>query len=168
MTENAKSVSRAVSNPPKRDNAMSGSGGDFLTRKSGLTKDRGKLTDGFKEFLIIDDNAVDARVLKAVLHVMFGYDVSIRTAKTLGAGLDEILANAPDVIFLDDILPPSDTALDTIPIIRKCDYAGPIIIISGLSDRDRMLKLRDAGASHVIHKDDIDSVSVGEALTKIQ
>lgn len=144
------------------------SDGGFLSRKSELTKNRSSWQKP-KNILIIDDNEAEAKIVRANLHLVFGYDdIHIRDARTIGLAMDMIMEEMPDLIFLDDILPPSETATDTLPLIKRCNYNGPIIIVSGLLNVERRLKLNEAGASHIIHKDNLDSVSLGEVLEKLQ
>lgn len=141
-------------------------GGDFLAKKSDVTKMR-KALPALKDVLVVDDEAADADRLKATLRVMFGYDVEVRRAATLGSAVDCVLAKRPDILFLDDILKPSDRATDTIPFLRRAEYAGPIVVISGQVTKKRRLELIAAGANDVIHKDDLDSVRLGEALLRV-
>jgi DNA-binding response OmpR family regulator len=78
-----------------------------------------------------------------------------------------VLARRPQLIFLDDILKPSDRATDTIPFLRRAEYSGPIIVISRLVTKKRRLELLAVGATDVIHKDELDSVRLGEALLHV-
>jgi len=57
--------------------------------------------------------------LKATQHLMFGYEVEIRRAASLGRPLDEVIARRPKIIFLDDVLKPSDSAAQTLPFLRR-------------------------------------------------
>jgi len=141
-------------------------GGSFLERKSDLAKSRSQ-RPGYKDVLIVEDENFDADRLKATLHLMFGYELTVRRAKTLGSALDCVIERLPELIFLDDILKPSDNAAQTIPFLRRCGYAGPIIVVSGQVTRNRRAELSSAGAIDVIHKDDVDSVRLMEALQRI-
>lgn len=141
-------------------------GGTFLARKSDVTKvshGSGRPT----EFLIVEDENFDADRLSATLHIMFGYAINVRRARTMGAALDCVIERLPEVVFLDDYLKPSDNATHTIPFLRHCGYSGPIVVVSGQLDRIRRALLMKAGAIDVIHKDDLDSVRVAEALARI-
>ena len=142
------------------------SGGDFLARKSNVTKLRKALPE-LGDVLVVDDDASDADRIQATLRVMFGYDIVVRHAPTLGSAVDCVLARTPQIIFLDDILKPADRATDTIPFLRRAGYEGPIVVISGQVTKKRKLELVAAGASEVIHKDDLDSVRLGEALLNV-
>ena len=142
-------------------------GGAFLERKSALAIAR-QSRPRFNDILVVEDTKLDADRLKATLHSIFGYDIVTRHAATLGSALDRVIERQPDLIFLDDHLKPNDNAAHTIPFLRRCNYAGPIIVVSGLLDRKRSAILIKAGAAVAIHKDGLDSGSIAEALAKIQ
>jgi CheY-like chemotaxis protein len=118
------------------------------------------------EILIIDDEALDAERLTATLHVLFGYQVLIRWACSLGDAIDSLPERQPCIIFLDDILKPAGDALLSIPDLRRAGYAGPVIVVSGAVTQSRRTRLMAVGASDVIHKDDVDSVRVAEAVAR--
>lgn len=141
-------------------------GSQFLARKSALAiarQNKPKLRD----FLIVEDTPLNADRLKATLHSIFGYEITVRQAATLGSALDRVIEQLPDLVFLDDHLKPADNASHTIPLLRRCNFNGHIIVVSGLLDRKRRADLKQAGASIAIHKDDLDSGSISEALATI-
>ncbi|MEZ5854810.1 MAG: response regulator [Hyphomicrobiaceae bacterium] len=142
-------------------------GGNFLAKKADLTKSR-KGGPAFDDILIVEDENFDADHLKATLHIMFGYSVQVRRARTLGSALDAVIERQPEVVFLDDYLKPNDNATHTIPFLRRCGYEGPIVVVSGAVDRGRRSMLIKAGAVDVIHKDDLDSVRISEALQRVR
>ena len=65
-----------------------GTGSQFLNRKSELAKARLRNKLVFNDILIVEDEAMDADRLKATLRVMFGYDLELRRAATLGGAID--------------------------------------------------------------------------------
>lgn len=146
--------------------SSSNSGGDFLAKKSEIMRARQGLP-ALKDVLVVEDENLDADRMFATLRVMFGYDVQVRRASTLAAAVDAVLQRKPEIIFLDDILKPSDDASQTIPFLRRAGYEGPIVIVSGQATRTRRTVLLAAGATDVIHKDDVDSVRLTEALTRV-
>jgi DNA-binding NarL/FixJ family response regulator len=143
-----------------------GSGGDFLAKKSDLAQLSKKLPK-LAEVLIIEDENCDADRLRATLRVILGYDLTVRRAATLGAALDAVIARQPELVFLDDLLKPADTASHTIPFLRRAKYEGPIVVVSGQVTRARKAELIGLGATDVIHKDDVDSARLTEALTRV-
>ncbi len=143
-----------------------GSGGDFLAKKNDLahlSKQLPKLTN----ILIVEDDTFDADRLRATLRVILGYEPNMRRASTLGSALDAVIASQPELIFLDDLLKPADTASHTIPFLRRAKYEGPIVVVSGQVTRTRKAELIRLGATDVIHKDDVDSVRLAEALARV-
>ncbi len=141
-------------------------GGNILAKKADITKSRMGLPS-LTNVLIVEDENFDADRLKATLHIMFGYGIQVRRAKTLGSALDAVIECHPEVIFLDDYLKPNDNATHTIPFLRRCGFEGPIVVVSGAVDRQRRTTLIKAGAVDVIHKDDLDTVRVAEALARV-
>ena len=141
-------------------------GGNFLAKKNDATRTRKGLPE-ISDFLIVEDENFDADRLRATLHIMFGYTIQVRRAKTLGSALDAVIERRPQLVFLDDYLKPNDNATHTIPFLRRCGYEGPIVVVSCAVDRHRRTILIKAGAADVIHKDDLDSVRVAEALQRV-
>jgi CheY-like chemotaxis protein len=145
---------------------LSTSGGGHLARKSELVGARAKLAQ-LRDILVIEDESLDAERLTATLRVIFGYEAEIRWAPTLGDAVDRVIEKKPCVIFLDDILKPSANASQAIPLLRGAGFSGPIIVVSGQVTHSRRSGLLADGVSDVIHKDDIDSVRVAEALARL-
>jgi DNA-binding NarL/FixJ family response regulator len=138
-------------------------GGSHLAKKSELVRARAKL-GALTDVLVVEDEALDAERLTATLRVIFGYELRIHLASTVGDAVDRVIESKPSLVFLDDILKPSTNALQTIPLMRGAGYTGPIIVISGQVTHSRRSGLLANGASDVIHKDDVDSVRVAEAI----
>lgn len=155
-------------------------GGDFLSWKSDLSKSRREMPE-LADFLIVEDFNLDADRLRATLHAIFGYGIKVRRANTIGNALDLVIESRPDVIFLDDYLRLSarsseardgakslvDTAHTSVPFLRRCGYEGPIIVVSGEVTQRRRAELRQLGITEIIHKDDVDTGRVTEALTHV-
>ena len=146
--------------------SSAGSGGDFLAKKSGVIRARAELPD-LTDVLVVEDENIDSDRMFATLRVMYGYDVKVRRAATLATAVDEVLKDKPQIVFLDDILKPSDDASQTIPFLRRAGYEGPIVVVSGQVTRTRRAVLLTAGATDVIHKDDVDSVRLTESLQRV-
>ena len=147
-------------------NSQPKSGGSFLTRKSLVTKARRDLHP-FSSVLVVEDEKPDADRLEAILNLMFGYNLRVHQATTLSAAMDIVLREKLDLVFLDDVLKPSDTASDSIPYLRGIGFEGPIVVISSKATRKRKAELFKTGANDVIHKDDVDSVRIAEALAHV-
>lgn len=141
-------------------------GGKHLDAKSALAKARASLPK-YNDILIVEDDKLDGDRLQGTLRSMFGYDITLRRAVTLGLALDSVIAKKPDIIFLDDQLKPSDTASDTIPFLRRCNYEGPIVVVSGMLTKWRAAELVETGAIIAIHKDKLDSSAIEQAILHV-
>ncbi len=119
------------------------------------------------DFLIIDDEPSDAKWLVSSLKLACGHAVQVRHARSLGTALDAIKSAQPNLIFLDDRISPVDSALTSVPFIRRAGYGGPIVIVSGAMTRQRAVELLRTGAAAILHKDDIESARVAELLLAI-
>lgn len=150
----------------KNSDGSAPTGGDILARRNQATWDKQGLPS-LNDILIVEDDTLDSERLQATLHIILGRDVRIRKAQTLTSALDCVLEARPDMVFLDDYMKPSDTALQTLPLIKRAGYDGPIVVISGAITRRRVAELKAAGASACIHKEDVDSGRVTEALNQV-
>lgn len=146
--------------------SSTGSGGNFLSRKSRATLSRATLPE-VRSILIVEDEAIDAERMNATLRVLFGYDLELRRASTLAKAVELVMKKQPDLVMLDDILKPADDATQSIPFLRRAGFDGPIVIISGQVTRQRRTVLKQAGAADIIHKDAVDSVELAETLVKV-
>ena len=141
-------------------------GGSHLAKKSLLLGARARL-GAAHDVLVVEDEALDAERLAATLRVIFGYELRIHLVSTAGDAVDRVAETEHSLVFLDDILKPSTNALQTMPLLRQAGYSGPIIVISGQVTHSRRSGLLAGGASDVIHKDDVDSVRVAEAIANL-
>jgi CheY-like chemotaxis protein len=140
-------------------------GSGHLTRKSELAIARaGK--PAFEDILVVEDNLKEATRLSGTLNLIFNRKAAIRTVDTLAKALDAVIAQKPDIVFLDDHLKPNDNAAETIPFLRRCGYQGPIVVVSSLLTRPRRALLISAGAIDAVHKDNLDGVEIEECLAK--
>jgi DNA-binding NarL/FixJ family response regulator len=141
-------------------------GGSHLAKTSQLVAARVKLGPA-RDVLVIEDETQDAERLAATLRVIFGYELRVHLASSPSEAVDKVVESKPSLVFLDDILKPSANALQTMPLLRGAGYEGPIIVISGEVTHSRRSSLLAGGASDVIHKDDVDSVRVAEAIAHL-
>jgi response regulator of citrate/malate metabolism len=138
-----------------------GNAAEFLAHHSDLVYGRSRLP-AVSDVLIVGEPA--SPLLGSMVRLMFGYDVSVRTASSLGAMLDAISVRFPDLIFLDEAVSPNLKAVEAIPIIRRCGYAGPVLITAIAPSTTLIRALLDAGVADVIDRDELDSARIAEAL----
>ena len=104
-------------------------------------------------FLIVDDNVHMRRIVRTLLH---GFGVrEIHEAEDGASGLEAIRNTSPDILILDWVMPTPD-GLELVRTIRnpgsKLNPFVPIIMLSGHSERRRVLEARDAGVHEFLCK----------------
>jgi two-component system chemotaxis response regulator CheY len=104
-------------------------------------------------FLVIDDNAHMRRILRMLLH-SFG-SREVYEAEDGAAGLDAFGHYLPDIVITDWVMPIFD-GLELTRIIRQ-DGTNPnpyvpIIMLTGYSEKRRVVAARDAGITEFLAK----------------
>ncbi len=108
-----------------------------------------------EKILIVDDEAINVKLLKRFLINNKDYEFEIFTSpvEALDFLLNDVNKAVVDCI-ITDLLMPTITGYDLIKTIRakECyDYI-PIIVATGLSEKETLKKVFDLGATDYIHK----------------
>jgi CheY-like chemotaxis protein len=115
--------------------------------------------------LIVDDNEIDRMHVRKFLE-KFNFEVFELPdgSKTLEA----VKQHAPDIIFLDIIMPESE-GIETILNLRMNEIDLPVVMLSGAQNIDYLHLSQELGASHFLVKplseDDIQSILSKTDLT---
>jgi CheY-like chemotaxis protein len=103
--------------------------------------------------LVIEDNPNMRRLLRTLLTGLGCRDVM--EAEDGAAGLELFHDNAPDIVVSDWVMPIMDGLEFTRAVRRPGSHANPyvpIIVLSGYSERSRVMQARDAGITEFIVK----------------
>jgi two-component system, chemotaxis family, chemotaxis protein CheY len=104
-------------------------------------------------FLVIEDNPHMRRILKALL-TGFGSREIYEAADGMG-GIEAFAKFTPDIVIIDWAMPMLD-GLDFVQMIRQPDSNAspftPIIMLTGHSERNRVMAARDAGVTEFMVK----------------
>jgi len=104
-------------------------------------------------FLVIEDNAHMRRIMHALLHSFGAREVV--EAQDGASGLDAFTKFAPDIVVADWVMPIFD-GLELTRMIRQQGVSTnpyvPIIMLTGHSDRKRVVDARDAGVTEFLAK----------------
>jgi len=105
-------------------------------------------------FLVIDDNAHMRRILRTLLHGFGAREVY--EAEDGAAGLESFVHHLPDILIVDWVMPIFD-GIEFTRMIRQPTggNANPyvaIIMLTGHSERKRVLAARDAGVTEFLAK----------------
>lgn len=104
-------------------------------------------------FLVIDDNPHMRRIIRTLLHGLGTRDVF--EADDGATGLDAFTHNVPDIVLVDWAMPVFD-GLELTRMIRETEGTAnpyvPIIMITGHTEKDRVMLARDAGINEFLAK----------------
>lgn len=103
--------------------------------------------------LIVDDNAHMRRIVRTLLHGFGAREVY--EAEDGASGLELFTSNLPDLLIIDWMMPILD-GIELTSMIRRPDSAVnpyvPIIMLTGHSEKSRVMKARDAGVTEFLCK----------------
>jgi len=106
--------------------------------------------------LLIEDNPADARMIQEVLSESPETAFELEWVDGLAKGLKELKAGLVDLVLLDLHLPESH-GVDTFNATRACAPSVPIVVLTGLDDRELALKVVRNGAQDYLVKGQIDN-----------
>ena len=113
--------------------------------------------------LLIEDNTLDARLIKEMLREITHFKSNLISVATLKGGSEQIQKNNFDIILLDLNLPDS-SGQQTFQKIIDCSKELPVILITGNEDEELSLKLIMQGAQDYITKQNLNPVLLGKSI----
>jgi PAS domain S-box-containing protein len=119
------------------------------------------------QILLVEDNPGDARLVREMLAEAAGDGSGVTFAVThsreLGQALRALAEGAFQVVLLDLGLPDSQ-GLDTLRRVLEAAPAAPVLVLSGLGDRELALEAVKAGAQDYLVKGRVDEYSLPRAI----
>lgn len=117
-----------------------------------------------KKILIIED---EASLMKALIDKFNKIGVEILIARNGEEGLAVALADHPDLILLDIVMPRMD-GITLLKILRKDKWGSkvPVILLTNLSDAEKIVEAKDRGVSDYLVKSDWRIEDVAEVVKK--
>lgn len=146
--------------------AASTTGRDLATLKSVLSQGLLKLPP-LTSILVVGDNDQDAMHIAALMHLLLGRKVQVNRFKLVATAIFGIQKEMPNLVVVDDFIPPADRAESSIGSFRRFGYTGPIIVVSGMLTNERRREIAKLEPLAMMHKDEIDSFSVTEVLLRL-
>lgn len=117
--------------------------------------------------LLIEDNPGDARLVEHHLNAPFVSDitgdVTLTHVDSLSDGLAELAQASYDILFLDLGLPES-TGLATLERVLAEEPRIPIVVLTGLDDREKAVQAIQSGAQDYLPKDNLEPDTLARAL----
>ncbi len=106
--------------------------------------------------LVVEDNLQDYIIFKEILGQIRDFFIHIEHAENLDQAIELVNENVFDIIFLDLFLPDS-FGQETFTSLQRGILDTPIVILSGLSDKNIALEIVKLGAQDYIVKGEFDS-----------
>lgn len=116
--------------------------------------------------LIVEDNSVDAVLLRRSLDEAFGATVRIRHCGTLGDAIAELQEDHRFHLVILDLGMPDGVGVNNIRRVRAADNKIPILVVSGW-DQGFEHRLTAAGADAFLSKSALNSVSLRHAVESV-
>ncbi|MBN2407058.1 MAG: response regulator [Elusimicrobia bacterium] len=114
------------------------------------------MNDKFSTVLLIEDNEGDVKLIESMIKEEDPRGFRLELAKSLGQGIEYLSSNRADMILLDLSLPDS-RGLDTFTVLHASIPSDiPIVVLSGLEDRELAIKAVHAGAQDYLVKGSLD------------
>lgn len=118
---------------------------------------------GSLSVLVVEDNAVDADLVRALLQHHAIRRFSVEIVPRLDAALERLLTVPPQVVLLDLTLPDA-RGLEGLREIRAARPDLPVVILSGTSDEDTAVQAVSEGAQDYLVKGRIDPDLLARSL----
>jgi signal transduction histidine kinase len=114
--------------------------------------------------LVVEDDAGDVALLKAVLASSEGPAFNATFAHNFGEGVSAVRSGASDLLLLDLNLPdsPADETLAALPDLA---FRMPVVVLTGLEDESFAASALRAGAQDFVSKSEITQVRFRRILT---
>ncbi len=106
--------------------------------------------------LLIEDNRLDAEVIREILPAHNGIHIDLLVIDRLSSALQKISEEKFDVI-LSDLMLPDSRGIETFVNIHTCAHHIPTIVLSGLDDKQAALDAVRKGAQDYLVKGHFDS-----------
>ncbi len=105
-----------------------------------------------KRILVVDDDEQQIRLFSIFLELSGSPDVSLAKAMTIDEAIEQIQANMPAIVFLDNRMPPHSDFRQSLDLIREAGFAGPVIIHSASVDEPVLHNATSFGVASVVDK----------------
>lgn len=115
--------------------------------------------------LLVEDNAGDARLVQEYLSESGVASFSLETVDRLSAAMPRLAGDIADIILLDLGLPDSH-GIETLKQVRAKAPSTPIIVVTGLDDREMGLEALRNGAQDYLVKSRVDGYLLGRAIVR--
>lgn len=113
--------------------------------------------------LVVEDNLQDYIIFKEILGQIRDFFIHIEQAQSIAEAIELVTKNRFDIVFLDLFLPDS-FGQQTFNRLEPHSGAAPVVVLSGLSDKNIALEIVKLGAQDYIVKGEFDSALLEKSI----
>jgi signal transduction histidine kinase/CheY-like chemotaxis protein len=113
--------------------------------------------------LVVEDNLQDYIIFKEILGQIRDFFIHIDHAQDMGEAIEMVTTNQFDIVFLDLFLPDS-FGQETFTRIEPLVGSTPVVVLSGLSDKNIALEIVKLGAQDYIVKGDFEATLLEKSI----
>lgn len=117
--------------------------------------------------LIIDDDLVLCELYNAYFEAEGMSDWYAQGESDLERALEIIATDKPEIIFLDNRLPPYDDFTESLQKIIDIGFTGPVVVQSACVDDEIFNQAEERGATMVQEKWQVSSSSLAETVRRL-
>jgi CheY-like chemotaxis protein len=139
-------------------------GSDVLKQKSILSIEM-KRVSTIRDIMVIDDSAQDCMHLRTLVHLLLGDGVTTTCFSSVARAGSKLRERMPDLLFLDDHVPPVDRIETSLKTLQRFGYAGPVVFMTGALSTARRRELIPLLPLAILDKDDLNSLRLAEILS---
>jgi len=113
--------------------------------------------------LLVEDNPGDAQLLEAALKEDHANDFQVEKVERLSKGLDHLAQGGIDIVLLDLFLPDS-SGLSSLRLVLEAAPLVPVVVLTGLNDKDTAMRSLKEGAQDFLLKDDLNGTLLRRSI----
>jgi len=114
--------------------------------------------------LIVEDDEADVSLLRRMLGTVKLMRIQVLHAATLDGAMAHLSAGV-DIVLLDLNLP-DRAGLDTLRHLRATHATTPVVILTGVEDRQTAVAALESGAQDYLVKGHVDGIAVGRSILR--
>lgn len=118
--------------------------------------------------LYIEDARFDRTIFATHFAAMHRDDLSLAVAESVEAGVEALRSRMPDILFLDNRVPPYDDYEESLAELKGAGFAGPVVLVTGLPTLEMQHAVDGSGpVCALLDKRGLDATRLTEVITPL-
>ena len=120
-----------------------------------------------RDILVVDDHPAIPRLIRLFLKRTAYADISVRAVKNETEALIELDRAVPDLVLMDNRIPPHDTFRESLSVLVEASPGCPIVLLTGAPPPDFGNDPLDVHIHETWMKDDLNTEFLVEKLSAL-